>query len=201
MTVNYSREEIFEAIYSSNHWAGQESRSGSGSDHAQTVNVKKFLSNVIGEYNIASMLDIPCGDFNWMQDVQLPKCLDYTGADVVGRIITDNQDKYPDVRFVKMDIVSDPLPKGLDLIFVRDLLGHLSHHDTVLAVQNIRSARPRYLIATTFPGVEVNPHIKTGQWRPINLEHYGLKPILTFDEGLVNDHGDHVGKSLGFYIL
>ena len=201
MIKEFDRELVFEAIYEHNLWGGRESRSGSGSDSVETENVKKFLANIVKEYNISSMLDIPCGDYNWMKDVDLPRSLDYTGADVVGQIITDNKEKYPEVRFIKLDLVSDELPPGLDLIFVRDLLGHLNHAETVAAITNIRRAKPRYLIATTFPTVEKNPHIRTGQWRPINLEHYALKPVLTFDEGLTNIKGEKVGKCLGFYIL
>lgn len=198
---DYSREDIFEAIYFTNYWAGKESRSGSGSDSKQVKTTQKFLEIIINEYNIASMLDIPCGDFNWMKDVKLPIGFDYTGADVVGMIIEDNKQKYPFSYFKKLDIVSDELPKGFDLIFCRDLLGHLSHKETVAAITNIKKAKPRYLIATTFPTVEKNPHIRTGQWRPINLEHYGLKPVLLFNEGLINEKGINVDKNLGFYIL
>lgn len=199
--VEFNRELVFEAIYDHNLWCGEESRSGTGSDTAQTVTAKKILANIINEYNIASMLDIPCGDYHWIRDVKLPKGFEYIGADVVGKMIDDNRDKYPDVRFEKLDIVCDPLPKNLDLIFVRDLLGHLSHFDTVFALDNIRKAKPRYVVATTFPNATDNPHIKTGQWRPINLEHYGWYPILLFSEGHLNDKGEDSGKSLGLYMI
>lgn len=197
---DFDRESVFEAIYDHNLWGGKQSRSGTGSDDEQVVSVKKFLANILKEYNIISMLDIPCGDFYWMSDVAFPTNFQYLGADVVGKIIDANNVKY-DAEFVKLDIVSDELPQSFDLIFCRDLLGHLSHRETVFAIENIKRAKPRYLIATTFPDQENNPHIRTGQWRPINLEHYGLKPALVFDEELLREDGTNIGKNLGFYIL
>lgn len=197
----FDRELVFEAIYEHNLWGGKESRSGTGSDKDQVQGIAEFLLEVIDEYNISSMLDVPCGDFNWMQDVEFPIGFDYVGADIVSQLIEDNQEKYPDVLFRQYDLVSDEPSHGFDLIFCRDLLGHLSHIDTVAAITNIRRSKPRYLIATTFPNAEKNPHIKTGQWRPINLEHYGLKPVKIYNEGLINSKGENSGKSLGLYVF
>ena len=41
------------------------SRSGSGSDPEQMGNWMRVLTDVIVDYNITSIADIPCGDATW----------------------------------------------------------------------------------------------------------------------------------------
>lgn len=195
-----SRQEIFTSIYENNYWGGIESRSGTGSDSNQTKVIRNELPKLFKQLGVTSILDIPCGDFNWMQQFILPSTLHYIGADVVPTIIADNQMKYPTIDFRVMDLVTDELPK-VDVVFVRDCLGHLNHKETVAAIWNIKQSGARYLISTTFPAIKENPHIETGSWRPINLEHYGLKPVMLIDEGLINAKGINIGKCLGVYRL
>src|SRR5689334_19245442 len=82
-------EEVFEAIYRENHWNDQESKSGTGSNKKNTQVTVQIVNSVIKELSIRSMLDVPCGDFNWMQEVQLEN-VQYTGADIVGDLIDKN---------------------------------------------------------------------------------------------------------------
>ena len=42
---------------------------------------------------ITSVLDIPCGDFNWMQKVDLSN-IEYIGADIVEELIKKNIEIY-----------------------------------------------------------------------------------------------------------
>ena len=43
------------------------------------------------------MLDIPCGDFYWMKEVDL-KDIEYIGADIVDELIKKNNDKFKAVK-------------------------------------------------------------------------------------------------------
>ena len=89
----------------------------------------KFLNSL----NVKVFLDAPCGDFNWMQHVELPEETLYIGGDIVGRLIEDLQQAHgnPTRSFRKLDIVEGPLPKA-DLWLCRDVLFHLpepgGHH-------------------------------------------------------------------------
>jgi hypothetical protein len=38
------------------------------------------------------LLDIPCGDFNWMKLLNLG--VDYIGADIVGELIAENRRRF-----------------------------------------------------------------------------------------------------------
>jgi hypothetical protein len=191
---------VFDDIYKTNFWASDESVSGKGSELSATEKIRDELPGLFEQYSIRSFIDIPCGDFNWMGTL-LPRLpgIGYIGADVVSHLIVDNQWRYPDLDFRVLDISKDKLPR-VDLIFVRDLLGHFSNVDVKHALKNIRASGATYLLATTFPGHENLHDITTGQWRPINLaSFFGLPdPIETINEGLTGEFGD---KSLGLWRL
>ena len=165
-----STEQIFTNIYKKNHWDGKESISGSGSDSNQTKIITKELSSLFKDFNISTVLDIPCGDFNWMKNVNMNK-IHYTGADVVKEIIKNNTDKYEqdNIHFLNINIISDPLPK-VDLIFVRDCLVHFSFKDIYLSLNNICKGQSKYFLTTTFTNRKHNKNINTGDWRTLNLE-------------------------------
>lgn len=63
--------------------------SGSGSEITQTESFIKDLEKLLNDLEIRSLLDIPCGDLNWMQKVNLSN-IDYCGADIVEELIKSN---------------------------------------------------------------------------------------------------------------
>src|SRR3989337_577739 len=76
-----SPEQIFKEIYKSHQWSGI-SKSGPGSDLTQTKVIREELPKIIKKLKIASLLDIPCGDFFWLKEVDLG-FVNYIGADIV----------------------------------------------------------------------------------------------------------------------
>src|ERR1044072_7300935 len=66
-----STQEVFTDIFRSNRWGGTSSVSGSGSDLEQTRVLRRELPSLVQELQINTLLDIPCGDFNWMKEVEL----------------------------------------------------------------------------------------------------------------------------------
>lgn len=164
-----STKDVFTEIYDTNTWGDEESRSGAGSNLEETRRVRKELPELIEEYAISSMLDIPCGDFHWMKDVPIKELL-YTGADIVPDIIRGNS-KYENslIKFKQLNLIEDKLPM-VDLVFVRDCLVHLSYSDIQKSLHNICSSGSKYLLTTTFIDLQKNRDIATGQWREINLQ-------------------------------
>jgi hypothetical protein len=69
--MNKQLEQVFTNIYDTRAWHSKESISGNGSELIQTEQIINELPVLLKKYNITSMLDIPCGDFNWMQHVNL----------------------------------------------------------------------------------------------------------------------------------
>lgn len=201
---NKSTENIFTEIYKENSWGGKDSVSGPGSDARQTKTVITALQTVLSNYKISSMLDIPCGDFHWMKNVDLNK-INYTGADIVQELIEENKVKYSTdgLQFQHINLTKDKLPK-VDLIFCRDCLVHLSFTDILLALNNVCDSRSGYFLTTTFTERDGNHDILTGHWHPINLElpPFALpKPLKIINEGCTEGGGVYTDKALGLWSI
>ena len=136
-------EERFQHIYKSNHWSEAESVSGPGSTLEETEPLRRELPSLLRELGATSMLDLPCGDFHWMQHTNLAG-IDYIGGDLVGSLIDRNQAKHAcdGVEFRKIDLVNDTLP-AVDVILCRDCLVHLSFADAQVALANVARLRGR----------------------------------------------------------
>jgi SAM-dependent methyltransferase len=165
-------KDVFTDLYTSNGWYGKESLSGPGSDYEQTKFLIPELDIMLKYLNIKSMLDIPCGDFNWMKRVDLRKIY-YHGGDIVEPLIKSNIKKYEskNIKFSVIDLVNDNLPT-VDLVMVRDCLVHLPTNDVIKALTNIKNSKSKYFLTTNFlwNHEESNKEIKVGEWRRINLQ-------------------------------
>ena len=162
-------EDRFSQIYETNHWDEIESVSGPGSTLKETEPLRQKLRELLSEIEASSLLDLPCGDFHWMQHVDLAG-INYIGGDLVSKLVDFNQEKHAreGVDFRKIDLVNDTLPL-VDIILCRDCLVHLSFADVQSAFVNITRSNAKWLLTTDFPDVTRNYDIVTGQWRPINL--------------------------------
>ena len=103
-------KKIFTEIYEKNLWTSQESNSGAGSELKNTEVIRREIPEVIKKFGIKSILDIPCGDFNWMKSVDLSE-VSYMGADIVESLVEINNKKFDGVNFQVLDIIQDELPK------------------------------------------------------------------------------------------
>ena len=195
-------EKVFTDIFRNNEWGDQDSISGPGSNLVQTEILRTHLQNLFNDLKVNSLLDIPCGDFHWMSNLNL-KDINYIGADIVKTIIKQNNDKYKknNINFIHLNLLKDNLPKT-DMIFCRDCLVHFSYKDILLALKNICSTKSTYLLATIFTSYKSNSDILTGQWRPLNLiaKPFNLpNPILILNEGCTEGNGKYADKSLGLW--
>lgn len=194
-------EDIFTDIFSGNKWRGTESVSGTGSDLLQTRAISNQLPAVCSDFDVHTMLDIPCGDFRWMKHVELEN-IDYTGADIVTDLIQrNNQYGTSNIHFCKLNLIDDKLPK-VDLVFCRDCLVHLSLKDGFLALRNICASGSTYFMTTTFIRRRYNHDCATGQWRPLNLEVKPFSfppPLKTINEECTECDGAFNDKSLGLW--
>jgi SAM-dependent methyltransferase len=189
---------VFTNIYRHNGWGNPESVSGRGSTLAHTEVVRRELPRLLRELGARSLLDAPCGDFNWMRHVELDG-VSYVGADVVPEMIKRNRREYGRAgrRFVVLDVTRDRLPRS-DVILCRDCFIHLSFEHTLAALDNFRRSGSRYLLATTHTNIRQNTDIETGGWRSLNLE---LPPFnLPPPERLILEHA-WVAKCLGLWRL
>jgi len=187
----------FRAYYLDNGWNNLETLSGSGSTLRATRAVRRQLPQLLETYKIHTVVDIPCGDFNWLKEVNLDG-IDYLGIDIVKEMINSNISKYrrKNINFKCADLMNDKLPRA-DLIICRDCLIHYSTKYVFKAFKNMRASRSTYLLSTTYTEVDINTEIKAvGLFRPINLAQHPFnfpQPLFIFDED-----GDN-GKSLGLW--
>ena len=165
-----SLEERFARIYQTNLWFDAESRSGTGSSLESTAQLRASLPPVLRRLNARRLLDVPCGDFNWMSHVDLSG-IDYTGGDIVGAVIEANRARYDSAarKFMRMDLTSGPLPAA-DVILCRDCLVHFSFANIIAAFRTMKASGAQYLLTTTFLDRQINKDIVDGDWRPLNLE-------------------------------
>ena len=195
-------EEEFAGLYRANYWGSGESVSGAGSSITETTAIRRELPLLFRDLNIKSILDVPCGDFHWMSQVDLSG-IRYMGGDIVAEIIKKNQQLHArgNLSFFQTDIINDRLPK-CDLILCRDCLVHLPLADARKALMNFTRSRSTFLLTTTFPGRSGNQEIAPGKWRPINLkaEPFSLpKPWKTIKEECPEAGGTYSDKSLGLW--
>lgn len=197
-------DDVFTRYYRNNFWSHSESLSGSGSSVYSTEFLRRKLSELLERHKIKSILDIPCGDYNWMKLVERPG-VRYLGADVVKEMIEKNNREYKNnfTGFSVIDTTKGPLPK-VDLILTRDCFGHFSYEAIAKAVSEIKRSESKYFLTTSFPNWGKDFDIKTGGWRPLNLSKDPFnfpEPVETIlEESEMSDSvfGD---KSLNLYLI
>ncbi|MET9513754.1 class I SAM-dependent methyltransferase [Streptomyces sp. NPDC002994] len=194
--------DLFTAIYRTNRWGSGETRSGPGSEVQRMKRVIIQLGDLIRELGIRSVLDAPCGDFNWMQYVDLGGA-GYTGGDIVEELIADNAVRHeaPGRTFQLLDFTAERVPR-VDLILCRDALVHFSYQHVIEALTRFRESGSRFLLTTTFTQTRTNTDILTGWWRPINLRlaPFGLpEPLRVLSDEDSDDFYDD--KTLALWDL
>ena len=197
-----SIEERFARIYQTNLWFDAESRSGTGSNLDETAQLRASLPPLFRRLNTRRLLDVPCGDFNWMSHVDLSG-IEYIGGDIVQPLIEANRERYESAarRFLKVDVINGPLPQA-DVILCRDCLVHFSFANIIAAFQTMKYTGAEYLLTTTFPAREVNKDIVDGDWRPLNLEASPFllpAPVDTIVEGCTEEGGAYADKALAVW--
>lgn len=175
-----ARSEYFSGFYRDNIWSDDESRSGTGSNLGATKRLREELPALLGKLQATTMLDIPCGDFVWMREVDLG-AIRYIGGDVVPEMVEKLRAEYTSPRrdFQLLDITSSPLPT-VDVVFCRDLFIHLPDALVRQAVKNLRRSGSTYLVTTTFPDRHENVDIRMGDFRHVNMQD----PPFNFPEPL-----------------
>ena len=197
-----SLEQRFARIYQTNLWSDTESRSGAGSSLESTSQLRASLPPLLRSLGTQRLLDVPCGDFNWMSQVDLTG-IDYVGGDIVESIIEANRARYEsgDRKFSRVDLTSGPLPDA-DVILCRDCLVHFSFDNIMAAFRTMRGSKARYLLTTTFLDREVNKDIVDGDWRPLNLVQSPFllpAPQSVILEDCMEEGGAYADKALAVW--
>ena len=179
-------EKLFTDIFEHNRWGNTESASGNGSSLEQTKILRKELQKIFVQYNIKSIIDAPCGDFNWMSTMPLNGIL-YTGVDIVEPLIKKNALLHgkPGIQFIKANVITEVVPQA-DLIICRDLFIHLPNKDIIQTLRMFKKSKAKYLLASHYTRPKgMTPDIEMGQVRFVNLLMHPFnlpKPLELIDE-------------------
>ena len=169
---NFNKKNIFQLIYKNNYWDSKESVSGPGSDLKSTENIRRELPLLISKYGIKNILDVPCGDFNWMKKVLDKLDIDYLGCDIVEELIEKNKNFYTTdkIKFSKLDLVEEILPDS-DLLVCRALFYHLDFLSINKILRNLKQANIKYILLSNCPRSDnhINKDIPTGLYRDLDL--------------------------------
>jgi len=171
--INDRLAKRFTMVFRENLFGGDESVSGPGSRRGseQVMLAIDALAFVVGRFNIASVSDIPCGDFNWIEGfLTSHREVVYVGYDIVAPLIERNRARHPSHRFCRLDITSQTPPKS-DLIFSKELFLHLTYDDIKHSVSNMKRSCSKYLLMSSHFGSQ-NIDLSLdygGNWRPVDV--------------------------------
>jgi len=189
-------ESRFQSIYATGAWVNTDSQkalSGLGSELSATSNIRQLLPSVVSALQVTSIVDVGCGDWTWMKELNLP--CHYLGVDVVSEVILSNSKHTSNnVAFMQLNAISEPLPNA-DAALCREVLFHLSFEDSLKVLNNIKNTS-KFLIATT-NDLWFNSDIRTGDFRNINL----CRPPYSFPSPLLTicDDGVSQGRVIGVW--
>lgn len=172
------RSDFFTRVYRENLWNNDESRSGHGSGLDYTRPLIESLPAALRSLEVSRLLDLPCGDFHWMKNVDLTG-IDYVGGDIVSNLAEANNATYgsPSRQFVVLDIVKDLLPPA-DMVFVRDCFIHFSNALIFDALKNIARSDIRYLCTTTLDAAHYQGVANVDLDRTQHGVNFEFRPIL-----------------------
>lgn len=163
--------QIFSQIYADKVWVGQQNQdslSGLGSTARATEQLVDGLSSFLEQVGCRRLVDVGCGDFNWMRRVRGD--FEYIGIDTVAELVEANNRNFADGRrkFVCLDATRSPIPSG-DVAICREVLFHLSFEAGLHLLRNIKAAGFKYALLTTDRSVWFNSDIRNGDFRLLNL--------------------------------
>ena len=196
-------EQFWNTIYRDNKygWWGAESKSGEGSEGKFAEYKKKLIEYIISKYGVSSIVDVGCGDFNWMSRVQ--GITQYTGIDIVQSLVDSHNRRYgsasrkfvygntANVQFHTDFIKENGVTHDMGILF--DILGHQLWDEIQNTLEFVlNKLNLKYILATSQPFCNEN-YWKEKQSRneSVNLEIHplmkarGFEIVERFDHDLV----------------
>jgi hypothetical protein len=158
---------------------------GPGASLENTRELIQWLPEMWKKLEVVTVLDAACGDWNWMQHVDLTGIY-YTGWDVdPGRIQKCKErmiaghfvGEPTNISFNTVNLLTAEAIPQYDMILCRDCLGHFTNGYISRVLRRFRDSASRYLMASTYPHTENQFEYDPRRWawlgyleRPVNLE-------------------------------
>ena len=141
-------ENIFSNIYEKKIWGiGSGTGSTISKDIEKYINILESILNT-KEYNIKTICDIGCGDWNFSQYINFNNTK-YLGIDCVKFIIDANNIKYKkdNIKFEHKVVENNYYPKGFDLIIIKDVIQHWTDEE-IIKYFNLILKNNKYIFCT-----------------------------------------------------
>jgi hypothetical protein len=174
-------QEIFENIYDKRMWGNDGDGSGGGSTLERCKPLIRWLSHYIAHNSITSMVDIGCGDLQWVPSLIERSNIKYTGIDCVSRLIESHRKKYETMTFLHSDLTQsvDILPPA-DMYFIKDVFQHWPTGVIAEFVTKLKAAVPpgsHILICDDYGVGRGGRDIIMGDWHPLHESNPPLNAI------------------------
>jgi SAM-dependent methyltransferase len=190
---NFAAAREFVDFGSREHAFGRrQSISGPGSSRSAAKTVLALLGSTVREYGVTSILDLGCGDWNWMQYScwRADPRVRYEGWEAQDSLVERLAKRFGNerVRFRLADLTSKSLPYA-DLVVCRDVLFHLR---IKLAERLIKFLQENgcLFITTCFLdetcNTDIQPYLPINGWgfyrinldiAPFNLQPYLIRAV------------------------
>ena len=198
-------EDAFKNIHKKNIWGG-----GSGTGSKMTRNNKKYiekLKKVIKDKDINSICDVGCGDWEFSQYIDFSE-KEYLGIDCVPDIIKKNKERFSkdNIHFEHKVIGKDYLPKGYDLIILKDVIQHWTDEDIVSYFEPIVKNN-KYVFCTngfkfmrdpTKNNLEKRDVTNQYRYHPVDIQKY---PLNMFKEYCISTEEYHAKQMNLFHYV
>ncbi len=195
--MSFDKSKIFDNIYRKGLWdpvSKKDGTSGPGSDPKNANEYIVLLQALINILSIRSIVDLGCGDFQIMSQINLGP-VQYMGVDV-SRVIVERNRRHQkkNITFFQGDLVDFDYP-FCDLIILKEVLQHLPNSDVISLFNKARNKARYILITEDTGGDRENTEIIPGDWRPINF----TKPPFNFPLSPIMKFGKHNNKQVWVY--
>lgn len=160
--------KIFDRIYKFHYW-------GRGSGTGAVYELNKPFVNFVNDYlkehkkDIKTVVEIGCGDWQLSSHFDLEN-IQYIGCEVSEFMFNKLSNKHTgdNIRFEKLDAVSDPLPEG-DILICKDVLQHLCNEDVLKILKKMESYKYVILVNDYYDTKRINKNIRNGSWRALDF--------------------------------
>jgi SAM-dependent methyltransferase len=166
-------QEIFEDIYDTKKWLGKGEGSGLGSDLQRCKPLIRWLTHYTVNNSIQSIVDIGCGDLQWIPAMIERTRIKYTGIDCVSRLIESHRKQYETMTFLHSADLSrsvNILPSA-DMYFIKDVFQHWPTDTIAEFVKELKLAVPpgAHILICDDDGLGRGVlDIRMGEWLPLH---------------------------------
>lgn len=182
--------EVFTEIYDKSKWDENTSNTGSNIDFNKKY--IPFLKELISTYDIQTIADLGCGDFDCGSLIYNDLNIIYQGYDIDKQTIDNlvhRQYTTSKFTFTRLDVFSNKehIVSG-DLCILKDVLQHWSLLKIYILLEYLTKERKfKYILIVNCDGqTEDNADIKDGKWRPLNSKYFPLKRYKSVIQGTYN---------------